>query len=167
MEGVCFEFTNLSYVGNMGKNQTGGAHPSAAAFRPCASIQTVATAIVAITPGSRCRSRHRAHCHCSPSSCKPRICAAILASTSSTHFKPEPTAIASGRSTSLAAASSPMSSSSPVAVCAPPAPPPLRGGLHDHVVHLRPHLHCRQLLVRAVVIVHFATDFLIIARPPR
>jgi hypothetical protein len=107
------------------------------------------------------------HCHCSPSSCKPRICAAILASTSSTHFKPEPTAIASGRSTSLAAASSPMSSSSPVAVCAPPAPPPLRGGLHDHVVHLRPHLHCRQLLVRAVVIVHFTTNFLIIARPPR
>jgi hypothetical protein len=76
------------------------------------------------------------HCHCSPSSCKPRICAAILASTSSTHFKPEPTAITSGRSTSLAAASSPMSSSSPVAVCAPPAPPPLRGGLHDHVTYV-------------------------------
>jgi hypothetical protein len=65
----------------------------------------------------------------------------IPAATSSTCSKLELMAIASGTSTSLVVASSSMSSPSPHAVYAPPAPPPLRGGPHDLVAHLGPHLH--------------------------
>jgi hypothetical protein len=57
-------------------------------------------------------------------------------------------AIASGPSASSPTASSPMSSPSPAAVHAPSAPPPLRGGPREPVVHLRPHLLRRRPSVR-------------------
>jgi hypothetical protein len=46
------------------------------------------------------------------------------------------------------AASSPVSSPSPVAVHAPLSSPPLLGGPHEPVVHLRPHLLRRQPSIR-------------------
>jgi hypothetical protein len=89
----------------------------------------------------------KCHSHCSPSPHKPGICTTVLVSTSWTHFKPELMAIASGTSTSLVAASSLMSSPSLAAARAPLAPRPLRGGPHDHVVHLCPHIHRWQPIV--------------------
>jgi hypothetical protein len=64
----------------------------------------------------------------------------VSAATSSTRSKLEPTGLDSGTSTSLFTASSPMSSPSPATISAPPALPSLRGGLHNLVACLHPHL---------------------------
>jgi hypothetical protein len=64
----------------------------------------------------------------------------VPTTTSRTRSMLEPTAIASGLSTSSIAASSPMSSLLLAVVCAPSTLPSLRGRPHDLVALLRPHL---------------------------
>jgi hypothetical protein len=55
MEGIRFEFTNLSCLGNLVKTQTGGAYPPAAAFRLHAGFETATATILAVAPSSRRR----------------------------------------------------------------------------------------------------------------
>jgi hypothetical protein len=123
---------------------------------------------------------HTAHFHLCPTLTQPPLLAGmrhhwplpflsesprrttVPVATSTAHSKLEPMAIAFGTSTSSTITSSPMSSPSQATICAPSAPPSLRGGWHYLVARLHRHLRRRQHLVRAV-----AANPLTIAIPPR
>jgi hypothetical protein len=98
-------------------------------------------ALLSSAPGHPPLLAVNGHCRPPTSLSEPGFCSVVTSSSSRMSFKPEPMAIASGSTASSPVASFPMSWLSLRTNRTPPASPPLRGEMHEHVVPLCPHLH--------------------------